>query len=185
MTPAQQAAQAQVVAAQNALNAAQANYASADPADAMNSKVQADIKALNTNFIVPTQIALTKSLQDCTMAGTYLRNLTDMVGPSTAYTSNLVQQANELTSQQTQLAQQTRTQRRAFMDQFPQSGTGGYLLHHTADDFALFVFFIGFLAAFIPVYTKFVPSFSYKSYAGVPIFLLAWFAITQLFIRFG
>ena len=184
-TAAQQAAAAQVTVAQQALRNAQAAYAAANPTDSMNTQVAADKAALQTNYSVPTQAAVAKALQDCTTAGLYLRNLTDMVGPSVVYTSNLAQQASDLQTQKTQLTQQTRTQRRAFMDQFPQSGTGGYFMHHTADDFALFIFFIGFLAMFIPVYMKFVPSFSYKSFVGLPIFMLAWYAVTQLIIRFG
>jgi len=185
LSPAQQAAAAQVTVAQQALNNAQTAYAAANPTDVMNTRVANDKAALQTKYIEPTQAALAKALQDCTTAGLYLRNLTDMVGPSIAYTSNLAQQASDLQTQKTQLTQQTRTQRRAFMDQFPQSGTGGYFMHHTADDFALLIFLIGFLAAFISIYTNLVPSFSYKLYAGFPIFMLAWYAVTQAVIRFG
>jgi len=164
---------------------AQAAYNAADPTGAQQAKVASDQTEIQ-QYIADRNGALTQALAESKRVGLYLRNLTDAVGPGTAYVSNLQQQADDLTNQQLKLGQKIRTQRRAFMDQYPQSGTGGYFFHHTADDFALFVFFIGFVLVFYMTYSKYVSSSSMPMrLGGIFLFLFAWSAVVQLILRFG
>lgn len=185
LTTAQQIALNTLTAAQQQEAQARAAYNAVDPVGAQTTQVANDQANINA-YIADKQAALTQALADSTKAGLYLRNLTDLVGPGQQYTANLQQQADDLTKQQTDLSKKIRTQRRAFMDQFPQSGTGGYFFHHTADDFALFVFSIGFLIVYYALYSQYVTSSAWLlRIGGVLGFLVAWGAVVQVILRFG
>jgi hypothetical protein len=182
LTTAQQAALNALTTAKQQEAQAQAAYNAVNPTAAQASQVAQDQATIN-GYIADKQAALTQSLSESEKAGLYLRNLTDLVAPGAQFTKNLRQQADDLTKQQMQLGQKIRTQRRAFVDQFPQTGTGGYFFHHTADDFALFVFLIGFAVAFYALYRRYISSPSWIG--GIVGFLFAWFAVLQIILRFG
>ena len=185
LSTSQLAAYNALLGAKGTLKSAQSAFAIADPVSAQAAQVAAEQNDINS-YIAEKKAILTQSLSDSQQAGAYLRNLTDIVGTSADHVANLQQQADELTNQQLQYGQKIRTQRRAFMDQFPQSGTGGYFFHHTADDFTLLVFLIGFIAAYYMVYSRYVTSSSWPMrLGGVLIFVFAWFAAIQVILRFG
>jgi hypothetical protein len=167
--------------AQNAYNMAKSTYYAADP----SAQVAAD-QTVTTKYITDMSGSLAAALTDSINAGASLAALQKVAGPASQYTTNLQKQVNDLNSQQTSLNQQIRMQRRSFMDQFPQSSVGGYFFHHTADDFVLFVFLVGYLTAFCVVYSNFVTSTSALTRVGaVVIFAISWSAIVQGLLRFG
>lgn len=130
--------------------------------------------------------ALAKAVQESKYASEILRTMTDMTSPAVNYQTATQNELNDLTAKQLQLTQKIRTQRRAFMDQSPQSGTGGYFFHHTADDTALFVFLIGFILVFYTVYSRYVSSSSWPMrIGGFFLFVIAWFSAVQIILRFG
>jgi len=139
-----------------------------------------------TDFVNEKAAALSKALQESRYASQILRTMTDTTSPLFEYQATTQKEINKLNTEQVQLTQKIRTQRRAFMDQTPQSGTGGYFFHHTADDTALFVFLIGFILVFYTVYSRYVTSSSLSiRLGGVLLFVISWFAAVQIILRFG
>jgi hypothetical protein len=130
--------------------------------------------------------ALAKAVRESQYASEILRTMTDMTSPAVNYQTATQTELDTLTAKQLQLTQKIRTQRRSFMDQSPQSGTGGYFFHHTEDDTALFVFLIGFILVFYTVYSRYVTSSSWPlRIGGVVLFVISWFSVVQIILRFG
>ena len=137
-----------------------------------------------TDYVNEKRTALAKAVQESQYASQILRTMTDMTAPILDNQSIAQKEIAKLNADQ--LTQKIRTQRRAFMDQTPQSGTGGYFFHHTADDTALFVFLIGFTLLFYTVYSRYVTSSSVSMrIGGVLLFVLSWFSAVQIILRFG
>jgi hypothetical protein len=138
------------------------------------------------SYVSEKRAALAKAVQESQYASQILRTMTDMTVPTIQQQTATQKEIDTLNAEQIQLTQKIRTQRRAFMDQSPQSGTGGYFFHHTADDTALFVFLIGFLLVFYTVYSRYVTSSSLPMrIGGVFLFVLSWFSAVQIILRFG
>ena len=67
-----------------------------------------------------------------------------------------------------------------------QTGTGGaWGFAHTSDDFAMFLLFIGFSAAYISIFINFVPPSNYNAVAGVVGFLFTWVAVNRGLLYLG
>jgi len=186
LTNAQQVALATLTAEKLKVTQAQQAYATANPQGAMADQVQQDQQTLRSSYSDPTQRELDQALFDCLEAGVTLTTLQTVAGPSQDYTRTLQEKADRLTAEQSQLTQKIRTQRRSFMDAFPQGGTGGkWGIPHTADDFAMLLFFLGFVATYSVAFSKFVPSSSYKVWIGILGFLIAWIAVNRALLYLG
>jgi len=186
LTEAQQQAKAAVTIAQQELLKAQQKYAQADPERALADTLAKAKSDLDSSYIQPKRAEANAALADCYEAGKALAALQNVAGPSNRFRETLQEQANELTQEQSQLSQKIRTQRRSFLDSFPQAGTGGASgVAHTGDDFAMFILFIGALAAYIAIFVNVLPPFNYKWLAGAVGFLFAWVAINRLLLTMG
>ena len=150
---------------------------------AVNDDAKQDVLSLQNSYIYPTQAAMQTAVQECLDAGTYLEALRNLAGPNAQYVSNLQQQAERLVKEQSQLSQKIRTQRRSFLDTSPQSGTGGYLFHHTADDAAMIALLVGFVIAYYFLVSNVIPAFPYKQPVSILLFFAAWFGVNQIVLR--
>jgi len=186
LTVAQQQAQAAVTAAQQSLDAAKQAYANADPQGSLTSALTQAEADLDSSYTRPKRAEANTAYSECSEAGNALVALQNVAGPSLRYTQTLQEKADELATEQSQLTQKIRTQRRSFLDSFPQTGTGGaWGFAHTSDDFAMFLLFIGFSAAYIAIFINFVPPSNYKGVAGVVGFLFTWVAVNRGLLYLG
>jgi hypothetical protein len=186
LTAAQQTALAAVTNKQSELDAAKAAYEQADPQGALTATLTRDKQALRDSFIDPKRAEANAAVADCIEAGRALEALLKVAEPSNEYTKTLQEKANELAKEQTQLTQKIRTQRRSFLDSSPQTGTGGaYGLSHDADETAMLILFVGFVAAYIALFANFVPPSDYKIPIGIVGFLFAWAAVNRAILYLG
>lgn len=186
LTAAQQQALAAVTTAQQQLDSAKRAYANADPQGSLTSTL-ANAKAdLDSSYIQPKRKEASIAYSECTEAGNALIALQNVAEPSNLYTQTLQEKADKLANEQSQLTQKIRTQRRSFLDSFPQTGTGGsWGLSHDSDELAMFVLLIGFAAAYIAIFVNVVPPSNYKLPVGIVGFVFAWVAINRAVLYLG
>jgi hypothetical protein len=186
LTAAQQQALAAVTDAQQQLDAAKRVYANADPQGSLTSTLTQAKADLESSYTRPKREEASKAYSECTEAGNALVALQNVAEPSNLYTQTLQEKADKLANEQSQLTQKIRTQRRSFLDSFPQTGTGGaYGLAHDSDEFAMFILFIGFTAAYIAIFANAVPPSNYKLPIGIVGFVFAWVAINRAILYLG
>jgi len=185
LTDAQQRAAALLATKELELNQAKQAYAEVNPQGAMDTKIAEDNQSIQ-NYIQTKRNEAQQAYDSCMEAGNALHSLQTVSGPSQRYTQTLQQQAEHLTKEQSQLTQKIRTQRRSFLDAFPQAGTGGrYRLPHTSDDFAMILFFIGFAAAYGVLFAAYVPPSSYKVVVGILLFVILWLGFNRIVLTVG
>jgi hypothetical protein len=183
---AKQAAQAQVSVKANELSAAKQALANADPQGALAIQLQEEQQTLRDKYITPIATAAAKEYNECLEAGQTLHNLNTLVAPSAEYTQTLKTQADHLTKEQSQLSQKIRTQRRAFLDSFPQSNIGGaYHVPHSSDDFAMFLLFIGYISAGVAFYLTSPLTQTTSKWMALFVGVMGWILLNQLVLRLG
>ena len=182
------AAQATVNVTQQKLAADQATLANlqkqVDPNGAMAAQVATDKQTLQTTYIDPTSQQLNDTVANFSQWSGFARTLNDLVKPSGDQTTALQTTLAELLNQDTALEQAARMQRRRFLDNFPQVGTG--LFSHTGDNIAMGAFFLGFAVFFAAVWILYVPQFPAKNIVGPLVFLpVYWIGGTTFLSVFG
>jgi len=186
LTAAQQQAQAAVTVKRQELAAAQKAYAQADPQGALADTLSNAKATLDSSYIRPKREEANAAYANCDEAGNALAALQNVAEPSQRYTQTLQDKANELAKEQSQLTQKIRTQRRSFLDSFPQTGTGGsWGFSQNSDEFTMFILFIGFAAAYIAIFINVIPSFDNKTVIGVVGFLFAWAVVNRTLLNLG